>query len=150
MPPRLWSKWWPSRKGFWIDCRVMLRLCIPQLQFQRLTLKTFSYSLACALCSFSVAPTYSSKYPTACFQACRRSARRDAVYVHTASLAPTQIRRHHRDLGLHRSGPWRGQQCRWSPRPAGLAGQSVPTLLSALPRCWVRIWSGWCSPAIDI
>lgn len=55
------------------------------------TLRAFSYSLACALCIFSTASTYSSRYATACFQACRRSERRPAVCASQRQFARRQI-----------------------------------------------------------
>lgn len=51
-----------------------------------LTFKTFSYSFACAFWAFSVALMYSSRYPTACFHARRRSSRRAEVYVISVTI----------------------------------------------------------------
>ncbi len=48
------------------------------------TFKIFSYSFACAFWAFSVAPMYSSRYPTACFHARKRSSRRADVYLMSA------------------------------------------------------------------
>ena len=87
MPPRLWSKWWPSLRGFAIVlCGYQ---CLSRRVSSRLrrTFKIFSYSFAWTLWTFSVAVIYSSRYPTACFQACRRSASKVEVYERSEKIA---------------------------------------------------------------
>ena len=67
----------------WILNALICALVSLYMQYCRvvLTFKTLSYSFACAFCAFSVALMYSSRYPTACFHARRRSSRRAEVYL---------------------------------------------------------------------